>query len=236
MSFSEVEKQSLPLQKSGVVFSWTDWVTPGLGSQLFPDLSSVDPRMTGTRIRYVDKDRDKMAHTFDTQFSVDTIDLSKWQERPRKLNRCPQAIEAAVRRIVHDYVDGWGIVCSQTTIERRRKKRIKNRRSHERQTFNRPVWVHAAEWVRGSSSIRSLINVKLGDDAEHGGMYLVHDLSNAGMGLVSDRAPRARLVVLEFDSWRGRPIEIVLYLRWRRRVASQNYRCGGSILGVLMPE
>jgi hypothetical protein len=177
-----------------------------------------------------------MANTLDTQFSVDTIEYSTWQEQPRKLNRCPQAIAAAVRRIVHDYVDGWGIVCAQTTMERRRKKRIKNRRAHERQIFNRPVWVHAAEWVWDPSSSQPLLKVRTGDDSVQGGMFLVHDLSNAGMGLVSDRVPRARLIVLEFDSWQGRAIEIALHLRWRRRVASQDYRCGGSILGVLMPE
>ena len=177
-----------------------------------------------------------MTHTLDTHFSIDTTEFSTRQTPPRQLNRCPQAIAAAVRRIVHDYVDGWGIVCPQTTMERRRKKRIKNRRSHVRQTFNRPVWVHAAEWVRESFSNRTLLNVKSRDDSLQGGMYLVHDLSNAGMGLVSDRPPRARLIVLEFDSWQGRPIEIVLYLRWRRRIASQDYRCGGSILGVLMPD
>ena len=201
-----------------------------------PGRQTVSPRMTGTCNRHVDKDRDEMAHTYDTQFSTDTIEVSTWEEQPRKLNRSPQAIEAAVRRIVHDYVDGWGIVCSQTTIEKRRKKRIKNRRSHERQIFNRPVLVHSAEWAWGSFVGRPLLNVKPGDDSSEGGMYLVHDLSNAGMGLVSDRPPQTRLIVLEFDSWQGRPIEIVLYLRWRRRVASQDYRCGGSILGVLMPR
>lgn len=177
-----------------------------------------------------------MAHEMDTQHRHETISLLTFEERSRKLNRCPEAIEAAVRRIVHDYVDGWGIVSPQTTIERRRKKRIKNRRSHERQIFNRPVWVHTAKWAWDSSYDELLLNVGLGDESVDGGMYLVHDLSNAGMGLVSDRAPTSRLIVLEFDSWRGTPIEIALHLRWRRRVSSQDYRCGGSILGVLTPQ
>lgn len=179
---------------------------------------------------------DEMVHAIDTPRSTESITFPNGADRSRKLNRCPEAIQAAVRRIVHDYVEGWGIVYPQTTIERRRKTRIKNSRSHERQIFNRPVCVHTAEWAWNSSASRPLLNVVCGDDSVQGGMYVVHDLSNAGMGLVSDRVPTKRLIVLEFDSWRGRPIEIVLYLRWRRRVSSQDYRCGGNILGVLMPE
>ena len=192
--------------------------------------------MMGNKDGLVLQGTNEMVHAMDTQRSTVSIAYPTGAERSRKLNRCPEAIQAAVRRIVHDYVEGWGIVYPQTTIERRRKTRIKNSRSHERQIFNRPVCVHPAEWAWDSSASRPLLNVLCGESSVQGGMYLVHDLSNFGMGLVSDRAPTRRLIVLEFDSWRGLPIEIVLYLRWRRRVSSQDFRCGGNILGVLIPE
>ncbi len=172
----------------------------------------------------------------DTQRTIGTVAFPMIEGRSRQLNRCSVAIDAAVRRIVHDYVDGWGIVQTQTTTELRRKKRQKNRRASERQTFNRPVWVHKALWAWDSTTSRPALKVLHDDVLVDGGMYLVHDLSNAGMGLVSDRAPTSRLVVLEFDSWCGRPIEIALFLRWRRRVSPLEFRSGGSILGVLTPE
>ncbi len=148
----------------------------------------------------------------------------------RTLDESPEAIESALRKVVHEYVAGWGIVLTQSPRERRRKKRMWNRRASERQAFRRPVWVHKARWDEDSTLCAKSILVSPEDE-----MFLVHDLSNTGIGLSSDRPPKSRLVVLTFDSWNGKPVELVVLLRWRRRVSSHNYRCGGSILGVLGP-
>ena len=149
----------------------------------------------------------------------------------RSLQRSPVARESALRKIVHDYVAGWGIVRTQSPRERRRKQRVWNRRSSERHPFCRPVWVHTAHWEEDSAPSTSAVIVHPQDE-----MFLVHDISSTGIGLTSDRAPKSRLLVLEFDSWTGKPVEIVVYLHWRRRVAPLDYRCGGCIIGVLMPN
>ena len=149
----------------------------------------------------------------------------------RSLNDSPEVIESALRKIVHDYVTGWGLVQTQSPRERRRKKRVWNRRASERHAFRRPVWVHKTIWGESSTpSLRSVI-VRLDDE-----MFLVHDLSGTGIGLSCDRPPSSRLVVLAFDSLTGKPVDLVVDLRWRKRISSQNYRCGGTILGVLLPE
>jgi len=153
------------------------------------------------------------------------------QSPSRKLHRSPIAIEAALRKIVYDYVAGWGIVLTQSPKERRRKKRIWNRRTAERQAFSRPVWVHKAQWTEAAAPEARSVIVHHSDE-----MYLVRDVSSRGIGLTSDRSPKSRLVVLEFDFWKGKPVELVVYLRWRRRVGTQDYRCGGTLLGVLLPE
>ncbi len=157
------------------------------------------------------------------------------ESRLRTLNDLPDTIRAALRRVVHDYVSGWGIVLTQSPRERRRKKRLWDHRTGERHVFRRPVWVHLAHWAEWlasteSSTERSII-VERRDE-----MYLVHDLSDSGIGLSSDQPPTARLVVLEFDTWLGKPVEILVQLKWRRQVGCQDYRCGGAILGVLAPE
>ena len=153
------------------------------------------------------------------------------QGPPRRLHRSPDVIEAALRKIAYDYVTGWGIVLTQSPRERRRKKRIWNRRASERQAFSRPVWVRRAQWTEAASSETRGVTVHPQDE-----MYLVRDISNCGIGLTSDRAPRSRLVVLEFDSWKGKPVELLVYLRWRRRVGTLDYRCGGTLVAVLQPE
>ena len=66
--------------------------------------------------------------------------------------------------------------------------------------------------------------------------FLVRDLSDWGIGLTSDHAPQSRLVVLSFDTWQGKLIDVVVWLRWRKRIAFRSWRCGGSILGVLAHE
>ena len=149
----------------------------------------------------------------------------------RVLNETSVAIRSALRRVVHDYVSGWGIVLHQSPRERRRKKRLWDCRSSERQAFTRPVWVHQAHWEQTATGNSRSVLVQRTND-----MFLVHDISNEGIGLTSDLPPKSRLVVLEFDSWRGKPIEIVVHLRWRKRVGGQAYRCGGSIRAVLIPE
>jgi|GEM_PF-2723468 len=177
-----------------------------------------------------------LVHKTETRQGIEATALSSVEIQSRTLNRFPEVIESALRRIVHDYVSGWGIVLTHSIREQRRKKQIWNRRASERLSFSRPVWVHKAQWADVSSPTTPTLFVSHGDENSQDGMFLVHDLSPSGIGLTSDRVPKSRLIVLEFDSWKGRPVEIVLYLRWRRRVATQNYRCGGSILGVLMPE
>ena len=120
---------------------------------------------------------------------------------------------------------------AQPPRERRRKKRLWDRRTAERHVFRRPVWVHKARWVESDSNLFRQVVVEHRED-----MYLVHDLSDSGIGLTSDTPPKSRLVVLEFDSWQGQPIELLVQLRWRKRIDDQDYRCGGNILGVLTPE
>ena len=149
----------------------------------------------------------------------------------RGLTQSPAAIRAALRRVVHDHVSGWGIVLSQTPRERRRKKRLWDHRTSERFAFQRPVWVHEAHWSESDPQQARQLLVQRSDE-----MFLVRDISDTGIGLTSDRAPKRRLVVLEFDSWQGKPIEIVVYLHWRRKAGRQDYHCGGSILGVLATE
>ena len=146
----------------------------------------------------------------------------------RAVNDLPSAIRSALRRVVHDYVTGWGIVLTQTPRERRRKKRLWDRRTSERHALRRPVWVHKARWSESSPDSARTVVVESHED-----MYLVHDLSDSGIGLTSDTPPKSRLVVLEFDSWHGQPIELLVQLRWRKRIDEQDYRCGGQILGVL---
>ena len=148
--------------------------------------------------------------------------------QPRSINESPVAIRSALRRVVHDYVTGWGIVLTQTPRERRRKKRLWDRRTSERHTLRRPVWVHKAHWEPSSLDENRTIVVQRGDE-----MSLVHDLSDTGIGLSSDTPPKSRLVVLEFDSWQGQPVELLVQLRWRKRMGEHHYRSGGNILGVL---
>ena len=149
----------------------------------------------------------------------------------RVLNETSVAIRSALRKVVHEYVSGWGIVLHQSPRERRRKKRLWDCRSSARQAFTRPVWVHQAHWGQTATGKSRSVLVQRTND-----MFLVHDISYEGIGLTSDRPPKSRLVVLEFDSWRGKPIEIVVSLRWRKRVGGQYYRCGGSIRAVLIHE
>ena len=150
--------------------------------------------------------------------------------QPRSLKCFPAAIRSALRRVVHDYVTGWGIVMTQTPRERRRKKRLWDRRTSERHALRRPVWVHQARWGEPCAAEARTVVVERREE-----MYLVHDLSDSGIGLTSDTPPKCRLVVLEFDSWQGQTIELLVRLQWRKRVAQQDYRCGGTILGVLTP-
>lgn len=143
----------------------------------------------------------------------------------------PDLVRSSLRKIVHDYVTGWSIVLSQSPRERRRKKRLWDRRASGRQTFRRPVWVHRAH--RGECSSNGSCSLLVAPQDQQ---YLVHDLSGSGIGLTSDTAPKSRLVVLKFDSWQGQPVELLVQLRWRKRIGQKNYRCGGQILGVLSPE
>ena len=151
--------------------------------------------------------------------------------QPRSVKGLPAAIRSALRRVVHDYVTGWGIVLTQTPRERRRKKRLWDHRTSERHALRRPVWVHKAHWGESSPDSDRTVVVEHREE-----MYLVHDLSDTGIGLTSDTPPKSRLVVLEFDSWQGQPVELLVQLRWRKRIGEQDYRCGGNILGVLTPE
>jgi hypothetical protein len=150
--------------------------------------------------------------------------------RSRSVKDLPATIRSALRRVVHEYVTGWGIVLTQTPRERRRKKRLWDCRTSQRYAFRRPVWVHKARWGESSSDSDRTIVVECGEV-----MYLVHDLSETGIGLTSDTPPKSRLVVLKFDAWQGQPVELLVQLRWRKRIGEQDYRCGGSILGVLAP-
>ncbi len=165
------------------------------------------------------------------RIDCETADDSPVKCQPRSVHNLPAAIRSALRHVVHDYVTGWGIVLTQTPRERRRKKRLWDRRTSERHAFRRPVWVHQARWVESDSNLSRQVVVEHRED-----MYLVHDLSDSGIGLTSDTPPKSRLVVLEFDSWQGQPIELLVQLRWRKRINEQDYRCGGNILGVLTPE
>ena len=149
----------------------------------------------------------------------------------RSVTHGPDLVRSSLRKVVHDYVTGWGIVLSQTPRERRRKKRLWDRRTSERQAFRRPVWVHKAQWGECSPNQSRPLLVDPRDV-----LYLVHDLSAAGIGLTSDTPPKSRLVVLKFDSWQGPPVELLVQLRWRKRIGPHNYRCGGTLLGVLAPE
>lgn len=151
--------------------------------------------------------------------------------RPRFVQDLPAAIRSALRRVVHDYVTGWGIVGTQSPSERRRKKRLWDRRTSERHTLRRPVWVHKARWGESFSDTPCTVVISRREE-----MYLVRDISDSGIGLTSDTPPKSRLVVLAFDSWRGQPTELLVQLRWRKRIDVRNYYCGGVILGVLMPE
>lgn len=146
----------------------------------------------------------------------------------RPLDDSPATLRSVLRRIVHDHVAGWGIVLSQTPQERRRKKRIWDMRSSVRHAFCRPVQLHKAARIPGSpKKFGSLIVEQDGEE------FLVHDLSDRGIGLSSDHAPKSRLMVLKFDIWRGKPIEIAVWIRWRKRIGYRSWRCGGSLLGVL---
>lgn len=138
------------------------------------------------------------------------------------------AIASAMRRVVHDYVSGWSIVLRQTPQERRRKKRVWNRRSTERHLFRRPVWISRARWSVDVTTGRRHVIVETQSDQQ-----LVRDISVNGIGLSCDRAPRHRLVVLNFDCWECDPIELLVALRWRKRVAAGAFRCGGNVIGVL---
>ncbi len=149
----------------------------------------------------------------------------------RSVTHGPDLVRSSLRKVVHDYVTGWGIVLSQTPRERRRKKRLWDRRTSERQAFRRPVCVHKAQWGECSPNESPPLLVDPRDL-----LYLVHDLSEAGIGLTSDTPPKSRLVVLKFDFWQGPPVELLVQLRWRKRVSLHNYRSGGTILGVLAPE
>ena len=146
----------------------------------------------------------------------------------QQLNDSPGEIRNALRRIVHDHVAGWGIVLFQTPQERRRKKRLWDQRSSVRHAFCRPVQLHRATRIPGDSRKIGLLAVEKASDE-----FLVRDLSSGGIGLTSDHGPQSRLIVLKFDTWHGRVVELVVWLRWRRRVAYRSWRCGGSILGVL---
>lgn len=55
----------------------------------------------------------------DPLLTLNVIDPPVRDARVRRLNRCPEAIEASVRRIVHDYVDGWDVIGPQSSIARR---------------------------------------------------------------------------------------------------------------------
>lgn len=148
--------------------------------------------------------------------------------QPRSVKDLPAAIRSALRRVVHDHVAGWGIVLTQTPRARRRKKRLWDRRTSERHALRRPVWVHKARWDETSPDSDRTVVVEHREE-----MYLVHDLCETGIGLTSDTPPKSRLVVLEFDSWQGPPVELLVQLRWRKRIDERDYRCGGSLLGVL---
>ncbi len=167
-----------------------------------------------------------------TQFEVRATSIDSQVVRQfRSVANELDLVRNSLRKVVHDYVTGWGIVLGQTPRERRRKKRLWDRRTSERQAFRRPVWVHKAHWDKSSSHESRPLLVDPRDE-----QYLVHDLSAAGIGLTSDTPPKSRLVVLKFDSWQGLPIELLVQLRWRKRIGPHNYRCGGTILGVLAPE
>jgi hypothetical protein len=170
---------------------------------------------------------DEQTQLEDCATPIDSLEARQF----RSVTNVPDLIRSSLRRVVHDYVTGWGIVLSQTPRERRRKKRLWDRRTSERQAFRRPVWVHKAHWGECSPHESRPLLVD-----PHDVLYLVHDLSAAGIGLTSDSPPKSRLVVLKFDSWQGLPVEIVVQLRWRKRVGPHHYRCGGTILGVLTPE
>lgn len=143
----------------------------------------------------------------------------------------PDLVRHSLRKVVHDYLTGGSIVLSQSPHARRRKKRLWDRRTAVRQVFRRPVWVHKAHrGDRFSNKSHSL----LVDSQDQ--LYLVRDLSESGIGLTSDTLPTSRLVVLKFDSWHGLPVELLVQLRWRKRLGPQNYHCGGTIVGVLLPE
>lgn len=149
----------------------------------------------------------------------------------RRLDDHPASVQSALRRIVHDHVSGWGIVLSQSPQERRRKKRIWDQRSSVRHAFCRPVQLRRAMRVPGES--KKIEAVTIQNVSEE---FLVRDLSDWGIGLTSDHAPQSRLVVLSFDTWQGKLIDVVVWLRWRKRIAFRSWRCGGSILGVLAHE
>lgn len=166
-----------------------------------------------------------------TRSDFETAFDSPMECRTRAVHDLPAAIRSALRRVVHDYVTGWGIVLTQTPRERRRKKRLWDRRTSERHAFRRPVWVHKARWGESASNVSRTVVV-----VRHEEMYMIHDLSDSGIGLTSDTPPKSRLVVLVFDSWKGQPVELLVQLRWRKRIGEQDYRSGGSILGVLTPE
>lgn len=149
----------------------------------------------------------------------------------RQLDDSAAALRIALRRIVHDHVAGWGIVLSQTPQERRRKKRLWDKRSSARYAFCRPVQVHRGARIPGCARPFGVLAVE--NDAEE---FLVHDISDRGIGLSSDHPPKSRLVVLSFDVWKGTPVEFAVWIRWRKRIGYRSWRCGGSLLGVLPSE
>lgn len=145
----------------------------------------------------------------------------------RSVDQSGETIANAVRRIVHDHVSGWSITLNQSPQERRRKKRMWNRRSHQRHKLRRTVWVSEATWGRTVAGRRELLITPTEMEC------LTRDISLQGVGLLSDRAPRRRLVVLEFDTWTGPPLELLVRLHWRKRKQPYEYQCGGTILGVI---
>lgn len=149
----------------------------------------------------------------------------------RQLDDSPATLRSALRRIVHDHVAGWGIVLFQTPQERRRKKRLWDLRSSVRHAFCRPVQLHKATRIPGCIRPFGVLAVDVEADE-----FLVHDLSDRGIGLSSDHAPKSRLIVLSFDVWKGNPVEFAVWLRWRKRIGYRSWRCGGSLLGVLSNE
>lgn len=166
-----------------------------------------------------------------TAMSVSTFHNTQLSPVVRTLDNSASVLRSALRRVVHDHVAGWGIVLFQTPQERRRKKRLWDHRSSVRHAFCRPVQMFQASRIPGCVRPFGVLAVEQTSDE-----FLVHDLSDRGIGLSSDHAPRSRLIVLSFDVWRGQPVEMAVWLRWRKRVGYRSWRCGGSLLGVLVND